>query len=201
MLTYDDAKHEYRWNGAVVPHVTGVLAPLVDYSMVDADVMARAQELGTRTHRLVELECKQGLDINKLDPFWQPYLRAWRTFVTETGFKLAHSERRIYHRLYGFAGTLDLEGEIFGKPGIVDLKKSFAAGPATGLQIAAYLEARNDEKRRDKEAGKLKTRHALRLCPDEKQTYRLKPFEDDDEFGVFLGLLKTQRWKEKHHVQ
>lgn len=198
MLSYDDAKHEYRWNGQVIPHVTGVLAPLIDYSMVDAEALARAIEIGKRTHKLVELECKEGVVIERLDPYWRPYLAAFRTFVAETGFKLIASERQVFHHVYGFAGTLDLEGEMFGAAGIVDLKKTFSAGRATGPQLAAYLEARNEEKRRAKQNGKLKTRHALRLVPESKPPYRLKEFNDPDDFGCFVGLLKVQRWKEKH---
>lgn len=198
MLTFDEAKHEYRWHGQVVPHVTGILAPLVDYSMVDPEDLARAQEFGRRQHRLVELECKGDLDPDALDPFWRPHLFALRTCIAETGLRVLASERKVFHHVYGYAGQLDLEVAIYNDEGIIDVKKSFSAGRATGPQLAAYLEARNEERKRAGEKKKLRTRHALRLVPESKPPYRLKEFTDPDDFGCFVGLLKVQRWKEKH---
>lgn len=200
MLAFDEAKHEYRYQGQVVPHVTGILAPLVDFSMVDPEALERAREIGVRTHKLIELECKAegGLDINALGDYWKPYLVAFRTFVAETGFKLHHSERKVHHGIYGYAGTLDLEGELFGDDAIIDAKRSFAGGAVIGLQIAAYREARNYERPKEGNRKKVKRRFAMRLRPETTPPYQLKEFTDEDDFGVFLGLLKVQRWKERY---
>jgi hypothetical protein len=198
VLTFNEAIHEYRWNGAVLPHVTGVLAGLVDYSRIDAEDLARAQEEGRRQHKLIELECQGGLALAALDPYWQPHLAAFRTCVAETGFRIIASERKVRHPVYGYAGTLDMEAELFDAEAILDLKRSFYGGPVIGLQLAAYLEARNAERAREGFKKKLKKRYALRLVPGSKPPYRLKEYTDDEDFGVFLGLLKTQRWKEKY---
>lgn len=200
MLAFDAEKHEYRWSGQPVPHVTGILAPLIDFSMIDPVVLERARELGQRTHKLIELECKTagGIDITKLDPFWQPYLTAFRAFVAETGFKLQHSERPVFHKVYGYAGTLDLEGELFSDDAIIDVKKSFAGGAVIGLQVAAYREARNAERPGEGVRRKIKRCFALRLKPGSTPAYQLREFTDEADFGVFLGLLKVQRWKERY---
>ena len=44
MLTFDPVKHEYRDGDRVIPSVTQILAPLSDFSFVDADVLSAAQE-------------------------------------------------------------------------------------------------------------------------------------------------------------
>jgi hypothetical protein len=198
VLTFNEALHEYRWNGAVLPHVTGILAGLIDFSFVKAEDLERARAEGIAQHKLIELECKGGLDVNALDPYWKPHLAAFRTCVAETGFKIIASERKVRHPTYGYAGTLDMEAELFDAEAILDLKRSFYGGPVIGLQLAAYLEARNAERARERITKKLKKRYALRLLPGSKPPYRLKEYTDAEDFGVFLGLLKTQRWKEKY---
>ena len=197
-LTFKEDGHRYFWDGQPIPNVTRILAGLVDFSFVKAEDLARAQEEGKAQHKLVELECKGGLDVNVLDPYWKPHLAAFRACVAETGFKIIASERKVRHPIYGYAGTLDMEAELFSAEAILDLKRSFYGGPVIGLQLAAYLEARNAERAREGTKKKLKKRYALRLLPGSKPPYRLKEYTDDEDFGVFLGLLKTQRWKEKY---
>lgn len=196
MLAYRDDIHEYRFNGAVIPHVTGVLKGLVDYSHIAPDVLANAQEEGKRQHKLVELECKQGpLDPNDIHEFWRPHLFAFRTMVAETGFKLLNSERQVYHPIYGYAGTLDLAGPIFDDEAIIDLKRSLYGGPVIGLQLAAYENALRAEQK----VRKPRRRYALRLKPGSTPPYQLKEYADENDFGVFLSLLKVQRWKEQYN--
>ena len=50
MLTFDAEKHEYRWNGQLVPGVTSILEPLTDFSFVPPDVLRAAQDFGTAVH-------------------------------------------------------------------------------------------------------------------------------------------------------
>lgn len=197
-LTFDQAKHEYRYDGKLVPHVTGVLKPLVDYSYIAPDVLERARELGVRQHKLIELECKEGLDPQALGEYWRPHLAAFRTMVAETGFKLINSERQIYHRVFGYAGTLDLEGVLYDEDAVIDVKRSLYAGPVIGLQLDAYREARNLERKGEERRKPIKARYALQILPGAKPPYKLTPYDDAEDFGVFLSLLKLSRWKEKY---
>lgn len=197
MLTFDPAAHEYRWNGAVIPHVTGIIAHLTSYDRVPPDVLERARQQGQAVHKMVELDCKDDLDIDTLPAWLRGHHDAWNRFKGETGFKPWASEQYLYHPRMGYAGTLDLAGNMpklaGSKPAIIDVKRSFFAGPAIGLQTAAYLDAWNA----NFPEHKLAQRYALRL--DANGKYRLELYEDRDDHAAFLACLQQLRWKEKHY--
>lgn len=195
MLTFDAENHVYHWNGQPVVNVTRVLSPLTDYSKIPPAVLANAQEEGKAIHYMVECHCKRiPLD---LPPWMEGHHAAMLKFFDETGFQCWLSEHRIYHGGLRYAGTLDLYGEAPRLRGIkgnllIDVKRSFYAGAAIGLQLAAY----NEGLHAGKEWPRARHRFALQLRPNGQ--YRLEPFEDPDDFAVFTALLTTQRWKEKH---
>lgn len=198
MLAFDPIAHEYRWNGAVIPHVTGIIAPLTNYDKIPPDVLERARQEGTAVHKMVELDCKNDLDLVKLPAWMAGRYSAWIRFKEETGFECWASERQVYHQRLGYGGTLDLEGVLpklrtSKKPAVIDVKRSFYAGPAIGLQTAAYEGAANSEKRRDA----IEERYALLL--NANGTYRLQRYEDRDDHAAFLACLQQLRWKEKHY--
>lgn len=197
MLTFDEAAHHYFWNGVRVPNVTSVLAPLVDYSRVPPDALERARLQGVAIHHMVERDCKNdGLDPDTLPDWMRGHYAAWRRFTEETAFQCIASEERVFHEGMGYAGTLDLVGTMRNARNqdahaLIDVKRSFYAGPVIGLQLAAYAEAWNRMK-----DSNVARRFALRLDADGK--YRLEPFEDRSDFAVFTAQLATYRWKERH---
>lgn len=195
ILTFDEAAHQYFADGEPVPNVTRVLSSLTDYSHIPEDTLVRAQEEGKAVHRMVELDCKGQL---ASVPYWmQGQYRAWAQFRTDAGFEPILSEHRVFHATLRYAGTLDLLGEarhLKNAKGIclIDVKRSFYAGPVIGLQTAAYAEAL----RTDKAMPRVDHRFALRLDADGK--YRLQPYPDGSDAAVFIAQLTTYRWKEKH---
>jgi len=192
VLEFDEGPHVYRWNGKIVPSVTQVLKPLTDYSMVDADKLERARQEGVAIHKTVELYETGDLDAASLPEWLEPYLAAWMKFKAEMKFSVAKSEQRVYHRVYGYAGTYDLSGDMNGHDALVDLKRSFMAGPAIGLQLAAYLAAASFKA----EALSSSLRYALQLRAD--GTYRLQEFTDKTDFQTFLAALTLWKWRAKH---
>lgn len=198
MLTFDEASHTYRYAGRVVPNVTRILAGLTDYSAIPADVLARAQAEGTAIHKTVELYLAGDLDEDALPDWLRPRLAAFRSFQADTQFAVAGSERRVYHATYNYAGTLDLAGTLsVGRHrvgAVIDIKRNFTAGPAIGLQLAAYLAAHNDEMGKD--PLRLTHRFALQLRDD--GGYRLQPFEDRTDFATFLASLTIHNWRTRH---
>lgn len=194
MLTFEASQHVYHWQGKRVPSVTQVLQPLSpDFAKMDPEVLERARNEGIAQHRMVELACKN--DLGPLPTWLEPYFAGWRKFVDETGFEFLTSEERVYHPMYGYAGTLDLSGKFPSGYCIIDLKRSFAAGAVVGLQLAAYKECIAAQLKQWKSAQ----RWALRLNAD--GTYNMRQFSDEDDFGVFLALLKIQRYREKHSIK
>ncbi len=190
MLTFDQAEHRYFYDGKPVPNVTRILSPLVDFSMVPADTLERARQEGVAVHKMVELDCAGDLDVENLPEWLRSRYQAWRKFVADAQFRVLASEKRVFHPTYRYAGTLDLFGHINGDVAFIDLKRSFAAGPVIGLQLAAYLEAYCEQEK----VGKNAKRYGLRLL--ETGEYRLEPFTNRNDFRNFLALLTVARLKE-----
>ncbi|MFC3107432.1 hypothetical protein ACFQAT_07945 [Undibacterium arcticum] len=190
MLTFNESLHEYRFNGVIVPGVTTILKPLVDYSMVNPEVLERGRLLGQAVHKMTELHDQDDLDEDALDSEMVPYLDAWKKFRADTGFEPVTIEARMYHKRYRYCGTSDRTGTIKGKLAVVDIKKMLTLGPVIGIQLAAYQAAHVD-------AGLAVThRYALGLRAD--GTYRLEPFTEANDFAVFLSLLTVHNWKARH---
>jgi len=198
MLSFDEAKHEYRWNDAVVPHVTGVIAPLVDYSMVKPSVLELARQKGKHVHRMVELWATDNLKVDELPEWMRPVLAEWLKFVNETGFVVVKSEWKLYHPFYKYAGTPDIRGYMRHHPkfkghGILDLKRSFMAGAVIGLQTAAYEEAENAA---NPGGERITWRGALKL--HENGPMRFMPLENKNDFSEFIVCLTYRRIREKY---
>lgn len=198
MLTFDAEAHRYYWDGKLVPNVTRILAPLTDYSKIPPAALERAREEGVHIHKTIELFIANDLDEDALPEWLIPRLAAFKSFVADTGFVADGSERRVYHTAHQYAGTLDLDGimtRLFSDPAILDIKRSLYAGPAIGLQLAAYQAAENDRRRREK-SPKITRRYALQLNADGR--YKLEPFNDEGDFAIFCSLLNAYRWCQKH---
>lgn len=192
-LHFDTATHTYTVDGVVVPSVTQVLAPLYDFSKIAPDVLEVARQKGVAVHHMIELDCAGDLDEEGLPDWMLPALANWRKFVAESGFVMTASEHRVFHKTYKYAGTLDLFGHMRAHPTIIDVKRSFAAGPVIGLQLAAYSSAYFGQG-----DGAAVKRYALKLC--EVGPYKLEPFTDKGDFGVFLSLLTIHKYREKHSL-
>lgn len=192
MLTLDEATHTYTYNGVVVPSVTQVLKPLTNYDMIPADKMEIARQKGTAVHKMVELHANGDLDVDTLPDWMRPVLAQWEKFVGDTGFEIIFSEHRVYHPTYGYAGTLDLYGQMRGVGALIDIKRSFFAGPVIGYQLAGYRSALYASEK----VGIKAKRYALRL--NENGHYRLEPFTDNCDFNNFVTCLAFHRLQEKH---
>lgn len=196
-LHFDEASHTYSIGGAVLPNVTRILAPLVDYSMIPRDALERAKQEGKAVHTMVELDDHGTLDVAGLPEWMAPVYKAWCEFKEISGYRPVLAECKVYHRRYNYAGTLDKVCELpklKGWPGesLLDVKRSLYAGAVIGLQTSAYEQALIS----DPSMPKPKRRGALRLAKDGK--FRLEPYDDKADFSVFLSLLNIHRWKEKH---
>ena len=192
-LAFDAASHTYRWNGQRVPSVTSVLSPLVNYNQVPWAVLERARLEGVAIHKTIELYLHN--DLESLPQWLQPRLDAFKKFQAESQFVVDASERKVYHTAHQYAGTLDLSGVLNDEHSIIDIKRSFFAGAAIGVQLAAYQEAENDRRKREK-LPKIKRRYALQLM--QNGNYKLECYDDSNDFAVFLALLTLKKWRSQH---
>ncbi len=181
-----------------MPNVTSIIGDLTDLSMVPPDVLEVARQKGNAAHKLVELDAKGDLDEAGLPEWMNPILAQWRAFVSQFGFKVIDSEKRVYHPTYRYAGTMDLYGESNIGPVYIDVKRSFMGGRAIGLQIAAYQAADIAGHKDDPHEEKLRRqalRFALRL--KEGEPYRMQQYKDPNDFNVFTACLVRHQWKGK----
>jgi|SRR3990167_1470360 len=189
MLEFNEAAHVYKWDGNPVPNVTGIIAPLTKMWLSGKD-LERARQEGKAIHKMVELECRDILDVTNIPEWMEGYLAAWLSFKAFTGFQLVASEWRGFEPNQRYAGTLDLDGVMtkFKHPGpcLIDIKRSLAGAPAVGVQLAGYQGLVQGHR----------LRYGLQLREDGE--YRLKEYTDPQDRAVFLACLTLHRWRERN---
>lgn len=192
-IEFDEARHEYRVGGQLVPSVTQILGILQDFGAVNADILARAAEFGSHVHQAIDLDNKGALDETSLDPALAPYLAGWRAFLRETRAELLGSEVRVYHPGLKYAGTLDALVRIRNKGAVVDVKTGVL--PRTvGPQLAAYATAYSASEANE---------HAIRrrLCVLlTGEGYRVHECKDHADWSIFQSCLNVLRFKERPYV-
>lgn len=192
-LQFNAAAHQYTKDGVLVPNVTGVLEPIIDYAGVPSSTLEFARALGTAVHIATELDDGDDLVEESVDPAVRPYLDAWRKFRHDTGFIPTSIEEQVFSSRHWYAGTLDRQGPSpeNGDDSLIDIKTTSKLMPSTGPQLAAYMEAKNYRK-----SNKIKRRYAVQLKPD--GTYRLQEYADKADFSVFLACLTLHNWSTNH---
>ncbi len=188
LLTFDEDRHEYRLLGGVVPSVTQILRPLVDFAGIPKTVLDAKRDLGQRVHFACQLDDEDDLDEASVEEDVAPYLAAWRKFRRDTGAVVFLNEARVADPILLYAGTLDRGIELNGERWLIDLKTCISTPLAVGPQTAAYLRALGDTS--------VTHRGALRLRPD--GTYRLDRLTGADDWACFMACLTLHRFKESH---
>lgn len=193
-LVFDEARHAYTLDGAPVPGVTSVLkvCSAADYAGVDPAVLELAAERGRAVHRLIELDGQGRLDEDSLDARLRPYLAQWRQFLAQSGFRPLLQEAQVASRRYGYAGTLDLFGELNGGLALIDAKSVVRVMPTTGPQLAGYELALRECAPELLPADTKCPRFALQLAPGGR--WRLEPFTSPRDARVFLAALTIHQF-------
>lgn len=192
-----ESDHTYWIGERRVPGVTSIIAHLTDFGNIPEGTLEIARQKGVAVHAMADMHEKGTLDEDQLPEWMQPVFERYLKWLRETGFRTIASEHRVFHPVYGYAGTLDRYGEFAhaAEFGFVDFKRSFMAGKVIGMQLSAYKEGYAAQHRDDKNAKKAK-RYALKL--NENGPYRMEPYTDESQFQDFLTCLAHQRVKEKY---
>lgn len=195
MLEFDPEKHEYTFNGIIVPGVTTVLKVAgitQDYSMIKPSVLENKRDLGINIHMATEMD-DLGLDVT--EPDFIPYIEGWRNFKKDTNYQSILAEKPVYSKKYRYAGTIDRYGMVYGEPAIIDLKTtSIVDMQSVGPQTAAYQNALSEYTKE-----KAKKRYIVKLDPKLKQGYKLIPCTNKSDFQVFLNALNIYNWRMIKH--
>lgn len=200
VLLFNEDTHTYTLDGKELPSVTQALQHITahNFAHVDPAVLARASELGTATHKMIELDCKGDLDEDDLPEPLQTPFKAWRSFLETSGFVVLASELRVLSMRYLYAGTLDLFGMLNERFCIIDAKRTAAVPRSAGPQTYGYEAALREmevAKSFDITPTTPIDRYALHLKADGKWT--LVPFTDKNDARVFLAALTCHTWMRK----
>lgn len=189
-LTFNPEKHEYRYDGRIVPGVTQLLkwAGLIDDSWFS--------DWHGERGRLIHLACQYydegSLDMDSVHPEIAGYLESyikWR----EAGehIIIMSIEERVFNEAYWYAGTLDRRVGIDFIPSIIDIK-SGAYQRWHGLQLAGYQYAKPFQ------TNLFCDRYSLYLDGSGAMA-KLRKHEDSSDIDVFLSIAQAYnnvlRWK------
>lgn len=138
-LTFDEASHEYRWQGRKILSITQILRSVgisPDFSAVHGGTLAAAAMRGTHIHSLTEFYDQD--DLGEVAPEYQPYLDAWVKFRKEWDFKPDFIEAMLYHNVYGYGGRPDRAGMARGVYSVVEVKTGEGPiAPWVDIQLSA----------------------------------------------------------------
>jgi hypothetical protein len=185
---FDAVAHEYREGELVIPSVTQVLAGvgITDYSMVPRAILEHKRDIGEQVHLACQFMDEGSLDWDSIDPAVLNYVLAYESFKKATGFVPRLNEHRQIATVYGmkYGMTLDREGDLNGKPTVIELKATAQIHKAWGIQLAAYDMGL---------AGVIRQRAAVHLKPN--GTFAVEPFTDSNDRSVFASALAVTWWK------
>jgi hypothetical protein len=202
LVAFDRDAHRYtlRADGSEVPGVTSIINPVigVDFSFVDPDHLAKCAALGTAVHDVINRDITTQLQAKAVDLCEDAlelydYFDAWREFILLSGFKPLLTEELVYSAKYGYAGQLDLFGELNGELWLPDIKRVNSVSRVAGVQTAGYKQALIETF--PEYAGKTIHRGVLHLKPAAK--WQLVPFNSSADLKVFLSALNIHNWKRK----
>lgn len=225
-VTFDERLHEYRLNGELMPHVTGMLEHLgvIDFSHVPRANLERKTLLGQVVHKATALAEVDGLGRNLalglaydewndggecyraglLLEDCEPYYDAWFRFLRESRFESTGVEQRHVAEVNGmrYGMTADRTGRFpIGARAysILDLKCTAGKEPSWPIQLAGYalgLPKPPEVTRWARAAVWLRPDRKYSLLPGGRNTTSLAA-ETRDE-AVFVACLQIAHWKREH---
>ena len=148
-LEFDEAKHQYRIGGKVVPSVSDILGVIDGVAMkgIPAYNLARAADRGTRVHAYTEqYDYEQGdfdweeLDDTENDIF--SYLLAYADWFDRYPTLPVFREEPFHNTEKGYACTVDMVKWIDGRLCLVDIKTGSSVSILRlRYQLSLYAEA------------------------------------------------------------
>jgi hypothetical protein len=196
-FTFDPETHCYRMlGGQVVPSVTQALgaAGLIDFSMVDQEVLERKALLGKLVHQACHFYDENDLP-EELPEEVAERLEGYKKFRAESGYRPERNEVRMIGMVHGirYGMQFDSVGLLNGLPTLVDLKTGAQESPAWGVQLAGYS------------LGLSKPLHTgayqrvvAHLKPGGR--YKAHTYKDPGDAYIFIAALAIATWKQNHGI-
>jgi len=158
--------------------------------------LAKAAEIGTQAHGLVEWNIRRALgqavgpEPRVLDAAQWAFM-AFQDWAASVNLKPLAIEQTVFSRIHGFAGTMDLLAEVNGVPTLVDFKTSKGIYAEAHLQTTAYRVALNEMGH-----GPVADAMIVRLPKLESDpAFEAQASPSIDElFPTFLAVLQLWKW-------
>ena len=160
--------------------------------------LAKAGEIGSQVHSLIEWNLRRelGLPVKEqptISDAAQWAFMAWEDWKKQAGLKPIEIERTVWSLTHGYAGTMDLLGEVdiagVGRTvAVLDWKSGKAIYPEARLQNAAYVHALCEM------GDAAPPLHGLivRLPKVESDpAFEVKHIPADDQTGLFRSFLSA----------
>lgn len=199
-----DDNHIYRLNGTSIPGCTQILAAIgatPGFNFLTPTELEFYRSRGHAVHKAIELHIKGTLDKRTIVDEVNPYLIGWDRFAEEHEFmpfvwngELV-IERPIHHDLFTYGVTPDVLGEVDGVSAVIEVKATSAHAPATGLQLAAQLDAAV------RTYGYPASSHriGLRLMP-EAPYYDMRYYTERSDRSTWMSMVSTYHWLKSHKL-
>lgn len=194
VVTFNDERHEYRIDGAIVPSVTQVLEPIRRELGGNAETLEYKRSIGKALDLAIELNERNDLDFASLDVAVVPFFEAWIQFKHDSGFRVLLNQTIVHSRKLRYAGKPDLIGTrgITQNPDeLLDTKCVWTIDPVTAIQTAAYSMAAAESL-----GVRIKKRGGVQLLRDGK--YKFHPYNNPADENVFKACLLVNAWKVLH---
>lgn len=186
-LTFIEEGHEYYYGTIKLPSVSQIIAPLYDFSGINANVLQYAADRGTDVHYAAEKYIKYGWT-SKLDTDAQPYFDQFLKFMEDKDRRQFECEVIGHNKVYNYAGCLDLlYTDDCNDIHLIDIKTSAIVDLKTAIaQLSGYSMIAESH------GIKLKSMSVLHLTPT-----AYKPYDIKLNKGIFLACLAIYNYKQK----
>lgn len=200
-VEFDEALHQYKIDGTIVPSVTQCLQLLDPFERVDRAVLEAARQFGQHVHRAMHLLLKDRLNWSSLDRSLVPYVEGGAEFLRLNPEMLVlHVEKIVASKELGVAGTVDLITEDDRCTNIIEWKATADQPVNAGPQTEAYARMYLAEMVRQQ----VLANKGLRLLRTKRLCVVLKPggfdvevLNDPADWPDFVSCLNVtkRRWK------
>jgi hypothetical protein len=193
---FDAVRHEYRWQGRVLPHVTEILKAANVRRPIPCDpaTLRLAGWRGSLIHAAT-LQVDAGVSSDPLSPALAGYVEAYASFCSAHVFVASQtwSEQPLCDPALGIAGTPDRVGFV-GEAlhgAVLDLKTG-EVEPSIGVQLAAY--------RCLLRANGMPVAHRLSVHLRPNGSFRVHEYLDSGDDATFLAAVTIHRWQQRTGV-
>lgn len=144
-LEFKEETHQYFRNGLEVPSVTQIISSSNQGALdnIPTSILDNASERGTAVHQAIEFYNKY--KFANISEEYKPYFEAYKNWHNKNGFFFTEikSEIKVYHKIFNYAGTIDmLITDTMEEKILVDIKTTNELNMKyVALQLSAYKDA------------------------------------------------------------